>query len=45
MPFTSYEQESYLKHNHPEIYKRWLEKYGHFRGKKKKKKSKRKKKK
>lgn len=28
MPFKSYAQMSFLKHRHPEIYKRWKEKYG-----------------
>jgi len=28
MPFKSYEQMAYLKHNEPEIYKRWKRKYG-----------------
>jgi len=44
MPFKSKEQEIYLRINNPELYKEWVRKYGHFRGKKKKKKSKRKKK-
>ena len=35
MPFKSYAQEAYLKHNHPEIYKRWIKKYGSYKGKKK----------
>lgn len=47
MPFKSHEQEAYLKHNHPDIYKRWVKKYGHYKGEglgiqdKKKKKKKR----
>ena len=28
MPFQSYAQISYLKHNHPQLYKRWVKKYG-----------------
>jgi hypothetical protein len=28
MPFKSYEQMAYLKHNEPVIYKRWKRKYG-----------------
>lgn len=28
MPFKSYAQASYLKHNNPDVYNRWVEKYG-----------------
>jgi hypothetical protein len=35
VPFTSFAQEAFLKHNHPEIYRRWLKAYGHYKGKKK----------
>lgn len=28
MPFKSYEQMAYLKHNEPEVYERWVKKYG-----------------
>lgn len=30
MPFQSPQQEAFLKHNHPEIYRRWLAEHGHF---------------
>ena len=45
MPFKSYEQEAYLKHNRPDIYYEWLKKYGHAKKKRKKSKHKSKKKK
>ncbi len=32
MPFKSKEQERYLQINEPEIYRDWVEKYGHFKG-------------
>jgi len=32
MPFKSKEQERYLQINEPEIYREWVEKYGHFKG-------------
>ena len=35
MPFESFAQEAYLKHNHPSIYKRWMGEHGHYKGKKK----------
>jgi hypothetical protein len=35
MPFKSFAQESFLKHRHPGIYRRWLNHYGHYKGKKK----------
>jgi len=28
MPFRSYEQMAYLKHNEPDVYERWKRKYG-----------------
>lgn len=28
MPFRSYEQMAYLKHNEPKVYARWVKKYG-----------------
>jgi hypothetical protein len=28
MPFESYAQAAYLKRNEPEVYKRWVKKYG-----------------
>lgn len=28
MPFQSYLQEAFLKHRHPEIYKRWKDEAG-----------------
>ena len=28
MPLESYAQAAYMKHKHPEIYKRWVKKYG-----------------
>jgi hypothetical protein len=31
MPFKSKEQERYLQINEPEIYRDWVEKYGHFK--------------
>ena len=34
MPFKSYEQEWYLRLNHPDIWKRWAEKYGSYTGSK-----------
>jgi hypothetical protein len=34
MPFKSHAQESFLKHHHPAIYKRWLGEHGHYKGKK-----------
>jgi hypothetical protein len=34
MPFKSHAQESFLKHRHPAIYKRWLGEHGHYKGKK-----------
>jgi hypothetical protein len=36
MPFASAEQEYYLKMNHPDIWRRWVKKYGHAPGYKKK---------
>src|ERR1041385_8422103 len=44
MPFESYAQIAYLKHNHPKIYQRWKKKYGeeprqHVKHKKDKKKN------
>ena len=32
MPFKSYAQESFLKHQKPAIYKRWLREYGKMSG-------------
>ena len=32
MPFKSRKQERYLQINEPEIYRDWVEKYGHFKG-------------
>lgn len=34
MPFKSFAHESYMKHNEPEIYEKWIKKYGHYKGKK-----------
>lgn len=28
MPFRSYKQMAFLKHTHPELYKKWVHKYG-----------------
>jgi len=28
MPFKSLAQKAYLKHNDPEVYRRWVKKYG-----------------
>lgn len=28
MPFSSYAQMAYLKHNHPNIYARWVREHG-----------------
>lgn len=28
MPFQSYEQMSWMKHNKPKMYKKWIAKYG-----------------
>lgn len=28
MPFKSYDQMAYLKHNEPKVYNRWKKKYG-----------------
>jgi hypothetical protein len=28
MPFRSYKQEAFLKHNHPDIYRKWLKEHG-----------------
>ena len=28
MPFKSYKQMAYLKHNHPNVYADWVKKYG-----------------
>lgn len=36
MPFKSHAQEAYMKHNHPEVYEKWVKKYGHYKGKVKK---------
>lgn len=33
MPFKSHAQESFLKHRHPAIYRRWLGEHGHYNGK------------
>lgn len=35
MPFKSKAQEAYMRINHPKIYKDWVEKYGHYKGKRK----------
>jgi hypothetical protein len=32
MPFASYAEETWMKHNKPELYKQWVEKYGHYSG-------------
>ena len=32
MPFKSRKQERYLQINEPEIYRDWVEQYGHFKG-------------
>ena len=32
MPFKSRKQERYLQINEPEIYRDWVEEYGHFKG-------------
>lgn len=42
MPFKSHEQEAWMKHNKPELYRKWLREHGHFKGKPKKQKSKKK---
>jgi hypothetical protein len=40
MPFRSKKQEKYMWANHPEIAKKWEDKYGPYKPKKKKKKKK-----
>jgi hypothetical protein len=32
MPFRSKEQEIALKHKAPDVYRRWMRKYGPYRG-------------
>lgn len=32
MPFKSYAQTAYLKHNEPAVYRRWARKYGKPKG-------------
>ena len=29
MPFKSCKQEAYMKANHPDLWKKWVRKYGH----------------
>jgi hypothetical protein len=38
VPFKSKKQELWMRINKPALYKEWVEKYGHYKGKRKKKK-------
>lgn len=38
MPFKSRDQEIWMRINKPELYKKWVAKYGHFKKSKRKKK-------
>lgn len=33
MPFKSHAQETYLRENEPATYRKWVRKYGHYKGK------------
>ncbi len=32
MPFKSYDEETFMEHNKPKLYKKWIKKYGHYTG-------------
>ena len=38
MPFKSKQQETWMKINKPAMYKKWVKKYGHYKGKARRKK-------
>lgn len=36
MPFKSKKQEKYMQINQPDLWKKWVKKYGHFKARKRK---------